>query len=73
MPYRCVCQTPRPAGAINTPFLDQVVSTREKMDYLLRRIPAGRLGVSQDVSCPASPPPPPPLHAPVVLLISILS
>jgi hypothetical protein len=28
-------------GAINTPFLDSVLNSKAKMDYLLHRIPAG--------------------------------
>ncbi|PRW44575.1 2-deoxy-D-gluconate 3-dehydrogenase [Chlorella sorokiniana] len=40
-------------GAINTPFLDTVLNTQEKLDYVLDRIPAGRLGVGEDVVGPA--------------------
>ncbi|PRW44424.1 2-deoxy-D-gluconate 3-dehydrogenase [Chlorella sorokiniana] len=40
-------------GAINTPFLDTVVNTKDKLDYLMDRIPAGRLGVGEDVVGPA--------------------
>ncbi|GAB4822759.1 hypothetical protein N2152v2_009805 [Parachlorella kessleri] len=39
-------------GAINTPFLDQVLPTKEKVEYLLHRIPAGRLGVPEDIVGP---------------------
>ncbi|GAB4816145.1 hypothetical protein N2152v2_003191 [Parachlorella kessleri] len=40
-------------GAINTPFLDQVLNTPHKVDYILHRIPAGRLGVPEDIVGPA--------------------
>ena len=30
-------------GAINTPFLDSVINSKAKMDYVLHRIPAGLL------------------------------
>ncbi|KAI7837634.1 hypothetical protein COHA_008558 [Chlorella ohadii] len=34
-------------GAINTPFLDTVVNTKDKLDYLMDRIPAGKLAYSR--------------------------
>ncbi|KAL4420594.1 hypothetical protein ABPG75_010250 [Micractinium tetrahymenae] len=40
-------------GAINTPFLDSVLNTPEKVNEILRRIPAGRLGVPEDLAGPA--------------------
>ncbi|GAB4816160.1 hypothetical protein N2152v2_003206 [Parachlorella kessleri] len=35
-------------GAVNTPFTDPVLGSREKVEYILSRIPAGRLGVPED-------------------------
>ncbi|KAL4436582.1 hypothetical protein ABPG75_003721 [Micractinium tetrahymenae] len=42
-------------GAINTPFLDRarVLNTDEKVQYIMDRIPAGRLGVGEDLVGPA--------------------
>lgn len=37
-PVQVNCLLP---GAINTPFLDQVLNTPQKVDYILHRIPAG--------------------------------
>lgn len=42
----CCLSVPPPA-AINTPFLDSVLNTPEKLKAVMERIPAGRLGVSQ--------------------------
>lgn len=40
-------------GAINTPFLNTMLANPKKLEYILGRIPLGRLGVASDMVGPA--------------------
>lgn len=40
-------------GAINTPFLNTMLANPRKLEYILGRIPLGRIGVAQDMVGPA--------------------
>jgi NAD(P)-dependent dehydrogenase (short-subunit alcohol dehydrogenase family) len=40
-------------GAINTPFLNVMLANPRKLEYILGRIPLGRLGVAEDMVGPA--------------------